>query len=69
MDREEKRDEAGEREDPRSFEKITREEREEQSPRIAEEGTEEDRRQWQQTRDLRAEAEESPENEREDRDG
>jgi hypothetical protein len=69
MDREEKRDEADKREDPRSFEKITREEREEQSPRLAEEGAEEDRRQWQKTRDLRAEAEESPENEREDRDG
>jgi hypothetical protein len=48
-------------EDPRRFEKITREVRQEQSPRTGEEGTEEDRRQWEKTRDIRKEASEIPE--------
>jgi len=39
-------------EDPRRFEQITREVREEQSPSIGEEGTEEDRRQWEKPRDM-----------------
>jgi hypothetical protein len=58
MDREERQDTSGERqeEDPRAFENISREERGGQSPSIGEEGTEEDRRQWERTRDLHEEA-------------
>jgi len=58
MDKEERRDTSGEHqeEDPRAFENIGREEREGQSPSTGEEGTEEDRRQWEKTRDLHEEA-------------
>ena len=58
MDREERRDPKGEKrgEDPRRFEKASREVREEQSPAAGEEGTEEDRRQWEKTRDIGEEA-------------
>jgi hypothetical protein len=45
------------KEDPRAFEKVSREERGRQSPSMGEEGTEEDRRQWEKTRDLHEEAE------------
>ncbi len=59
MDKEERRDTSGEHreEDPRSFENISRGVREGQSPSVGEEGTEEERRQWEKTRDLREEAE------------
>ncbi len=58
MDRKERRETAGEQggEDPQAFENVGREVRERQSPSIGEEGTEEDRRQWEKTRDLREEA-------------
>ncbi len=58
MDKEERRDTSEEQkeEDPRAFENINREAREGQSPSIGEEGTEEDRRQWEKTRDLHEEA-------------
>ncbi len=58
MDNEERRDAAGgqREEDPAGFERIGRETREGQSPNVAEEGTEEDRRQWEKTRDLHEEA-------------
>jgi hypothetical protein len=58
MGREERRDTSDEQKevDPRTFENISREERGEQSPSIGEEGTEEDRRQWEKTRDLHEEA-------------
>jgi hypothetical protein len=61
---EERRDTSSERqeEDPRAFENIGREEREGQSFSIGEEGTEEDRRQWQKTRDLHEEAKQVTEN-------
>jgi hypothetical protein len=55
MDREERRETAGE-EDDQAFENVGREVRERQSPSIGEEGTEEDRRQWEKTRDLHEEA-------------
>jgi hypothetical protein len=54
---EERRDRAGRQEDEQSFEPVSREVREEQSPSVGEEGTEEDRKQWQKTRDLHKEAE------------
>jgi hypothetical protein len=59
MDQEERRDTPGEhqKEDPRDFENISREAREGQSSSLGEEGTEEDRRQWERTRDLREETE------------
>lgn len=57
MSEEERQGNADRREDPRGFEPVTREVREEQSPSVGEEGTEEDRRQWQKTRDQRKEAE------------
>ena len=57
MDQEERRNDAGRQEDPRDFEPVTRDVREGQSPNVGEEGTEEDRRQWQKTRDLHKEAE------------
>jgi hypothetical protein len=59
MNEEEWQDTSGERqdEDPQSFENISREEREDQSPAVGEEGTEEERRQWERTRDLHEEAE------------
>ena len=58
MDREEQRDQTGGQgeEETRAFEKVGREVREQQSPSIGEEGTEEDRRQWEKTRDLHEEA-------------
>ncbi len=58
MDREEQQETAGEqgKEDPQAFESVGREVRERQSPSIGEEGTEEDRRQWEKTRDLHEEA-------------
>ena len=39
-------------EDPRHFEQTTREVREEQSPSTGEEGTEEERQQWEKPRDM-----------------
>jgi len=57
VNQEKQRDDAGRQEDHQSFEPVTREVREEQSPSVGEEGTEEDRRQWQKTRDLHKEAE------------
>ena len=58
MDEEERRDASGKHreEDPQDFENISREVRKGQSPTIGEEGTEEDRRQWEKTRDLHEEA-------------
>jgi hypothetical protein len=57
MAKEERQDTSGKhQEDPQAFEKISREEREGQSPSIGEEGTEEDRRQWERTRNLHEEA-------------
>ncbi len=58
MDKEERRNTTDEQkeEDPRAFEDISREVREGQSPSIGEEGTEDDRRQWEKTRDLHEEA-------------
>ena len=58
MDKEERRDNSGEHqeEDPQDFENISREVRKRQSPSVGEEGTEEDRMQWEKTRDLHEEA-------------
>jgi hypothetical protein len=57
MDQEEQRDTPGEeQEDPRDFEGVGREVREGQSPSVGEEGTEEERGQWEKTRDLHEEA-------------
>ncbi len=58
MDREERRESAGGQgeENPQAFENVGREVRERQSPSIGEEGTEEDRRQWEKTRNLHEEA-------------
>jgi len=58
MDKEERRDLSDEQreEDPQDFENISREVRERQSPSLGEEGTEEDRKQWEKTRDLHEEA-------------
>jgi hypothetical protein len=58
MVKEERRDMSGkhEEEDPRTFESISREEREGQSSSPGEEGTEEERRQWERTRNLHDEA-------------
>jgi len=58
MDNEERRNTSGEHEeeDPRGFENISREARERQSSSLGGEGTEEDRRQWERTRDLHEEA-------------
>jgi hypothetical protein len=58
MVKEERQDTSGkhQEEDPQAFEHISREEREGQSPTIGEEGTEEDRSQWEKTRDLHEEA-------------
>jgi hypothetical protein len=58
MDKEERRDTSGKHQekDPQDFENLSREERGGQSPSVGEEGTEEDRRQWEKTRDLREEA-------------
>ena len=58
MGREERRDTSGKHreEDPQNFENISHEVRKGQSPSVGEEGTEEDRRQWEKTRDLHGEA-------------
>jgi hypothetical protein len=58
MHKEQRQDTSGEHqeEDPRGFEKVGHEVREGQSPSIGEEGTEEDRRQWERTRNLHEEA-------------
>jgi hypothetical protein len=48
-------------EDPRRFERASREVREEQSPGTGEEGSEEDRQQWEKTRDVGKEADSIPE--------
>jgi hypothetical protein len=58
MAKEERRDMSGEQKEeaPQAFENISREERGEQSPSVGEEGTEEDRKQWESTRDLHEEA-------------
>jgi hypothetical protein len=57
MDKEERQDmRANQEEDPQAFENISREEREGQSPSMGEEGTEEERRQWERTRNLHEEA-------------
>ncbi len=58
MDKEERRDSSDEQKEanPRAFEKVSREERGRQSPSMGEEGTEEDRRQWERTRNLHEEA-------------
>jgi hypothetical protein len=58
MDREERPNKTGGQgeEDPQAFGNVDREVREGQSPQIGEEGTQEDRRQWEKTRDLHEEA-------------
>jgi len=58
MVKEERQDTSGKRqdEDPQTFENLSREERKGQSPSINEEGMEEERRQWERTRDLHEEA-------------
>ena len=58
MDKEERRDTSGKHQekDPQDFENLRREERAAQSPSVGEEGTEEDRRQWEKSRDLHEEA-------------
>jgi hypothetical protein len=58
MDKEERRDTSGKHQekDPQDFESLSRKERKGQSPSVGEEGTEEDRRQWEKTRDLHEEA-------------
>ena len=63
MNQEEQRDStSGQREeDPQRFEKTTREVREEQSPSTGDEGTEEDRQQWEKPRDISEEVAAIPE--------
>jgi hypothetical protein len=62
MDRDEQRDTTGgQQEDPRRFERTTREVREVQSPSTGEEGTEEDRQQWEKPRDIGEEVAAIPE--------
>jgi len=70
MDHNEQREEAqrqpqkgdsGQGEDPRRFENIGREVRKGQSPSAGEEGTEEERRQWEKTRDMSKEIDAIPE--------
>ena len=63
MDQDEQRDTTGgqREEDPRRFENIPREVREEQSTSTGEEVTEEDRRQWERTRDISKEVDAIPE--------
>lgn len=58
MDQEKRRVAQGEHqeEDPRDFKSIDRGVRERQSSSVGEEGTEEERRQWEKTRDLHEEA-------------
>jgi hypothetical protein len=64
MDEEERQYTLGkhQEQDPQDFENISREVRERQSPSVGEEGTEEDRRQWERTRDLHEEAKQITEN-------
>lgn len=71
MNSDERRETTGEQreKDPRRFERATREVREEQSPGTSEEGTEEDRRQWEKTRDVSKEAGAIPEDDEERRRG
>ncbi len=59
MDRDEQREETRGGEDPRRFEKG-REVREEQTRNVSEEASEEDRRQWEKTRDMGKEVREVP---------
>ena len=63
MNEDEQRDTTGgpREEDPRRFEKTTREVREEQSPSTGDEGTEEDRQQWEKPRDISEEVAAIPE--------
>jgi hypothetical protein len=63
MNQDEQRDTTGgeREEDPRRFEKTTREVREGQSPSTGEEGTEEDRQQWEEPRDISEEVAAVPE--------
>ena len=63
MNQDEQRDTTGGKreEDPRRFEKTTREVREEQSPSTGDEGTEEDRQQWEKPRDISEEVAAIPE--------
>ena len=57
----------GKREEaPRRFEQTTREVREVQSPSTGDEGTEEDRQQWEKPRDISEEVAAMPEEARED---
>ena len=58
MGKEERQDTSGkhQEEDPQAFENISCEDREGQSPSMGEEGTEEDRSQWERTRNLHEEA-------------
>ena len=60
MDRHEQREETRREEDPRRFEKG-REVREEQTRNVSEEADDEDRRQWETTRDIGKEVREIPE--------
>jgi hypothetical protein len=59
MDKDQRRDTSGnpKEQDPQDFQDISHEVREGQSPTVGEEATEEDRRQWERTRDLDEEAE------------
>ncbi len=63
MNQDEQRDTTGGKreEAPRRFEKTTREVREEQSPSTGDEGTEEDRQQWEKPRDISEEVAAIPE--------
>jgi hypothetical protein len=63
MNQDEQRDTTGGKreEDPRRFEKTTREVREEQSPSTGDEGTEEDRQEWEMPRDISEEVAAIPE--------
>jgi hypothetical protein len=58
MDEEERQYTLGkhQEQDPQDFENISREVRERQSPSLGEDGTEEDRSQWERTRDLHEES-------------
>ena len=59
MDQDEQREETRREEDPRRFEKG-REVREEQTRNVSEEADDEDRRQWEKTRDIGKEVREIP---------
>ena len=63
MNQDEQRDTTGGKreEAPRRFEKTTREVREEQSPSTGDEGTEGDRQQWENPRDISEEVAAIPE--------